>query len=442
MTGPRASSFDPIQVPDHVWDAHQAELHARDVGTLFRLAKRYAGASQNRIAAATGVPQSRVNALMNNRGGPVTSIDVLHRIADGLNLPDDARIRLGLAPKTTGGWRPLIDRTPPSCVMGPPETGRGFKAWPHATAELDRALQRREVSLEAVHALEDLVVLLRRLDDEIGPGQLIGTVTMHLASVSTLLAQAEPAGNAFRGLSGAAASLSQLAGWLSFDLNDTNGAHRHLATAHRAATASGDQLLAAYALSWQSVIVGQDDPDAGLALASAAHRRVGADAPASVHAWLGRVEAEVSAGRGDRSSAEEALDRVAQAAAAPRTERDPAWTYFIDDSQIAAYRGVCYVRLGLGRQAEAALHAALDGLPASFVRDRCLYLTYLGAAHLLQRQPEAAARAAIHALPLALRTESLRSLKRLADIDRALTEWPELPEVQELHDLLVTYRYG
>lgn len=91
------SSFDPIRLPDEVWRAHTADLQARDVGALFRLARKYAGASQNRISAATGIPQSRVNALMNNRSGPVSTLEMFERVADGLNLPDHARASLGLA---------------------------------------------------------------------------------------------------------------------------------------------------------------------------------------------------------------------------------------------------------------------------------------------------------------------------------------------------------
>jgi transcriptional regulator with XRE-family HTH domain len=93
----RGTALEPIHVPDHVWYDHETELGDRDVGALFRLARRYAGASQHRIAAATGVPQSRVNRLINNRCGPVTRIDVLERIADGLNLPGRARGLMGLA---------------------------------------------------------------------------------------------------------------------------------------------------------------------------------------------------------------------------------------------------------------------------------------------------------------------------------------------------------
>jgi hypothetical protein len=60
-TGIAGIAFEPIHVPDPVWRRHEATLAARDAGVLFRLAKQYAGASQNRIAAVTGVAQSRVN---------------------------------------------------------------------------------------------------------------------------------------------------------------------------------------------------------------------------------------------------------------------------------------------------------------------------------------------------------------------------------------------
>lgn len=96
------SAFEPIRVPDHVWRQHETALMARDVGAVFRVAKQYAGASQNRIAAATGVVQSRVNALMNrNRGGVVASIEVLRRVR---GRPEPSR-RCPAAPGAGGPGR-------------------------------------------------------------------------------------------------------------------------------------------------------------------------------------------------------------------------------------------------------------------------------------------------------------------------------------------------
>ena len=89
----------PVRLPDAVWTSeHTRELlRTRRVGELFLLAKKHAGASQARIAAATGLNQGEVSRIQ--RGDRwVTAIDVLERIADGLAMPNQARVHLGLAP--------------------------------------------------------------------------------------------------------------------------------------------------------------------------------------------------------------------------------------------------------------------------------------------------------------------------------------------------------
>lgn len=302
--------------------------------------------------------------------------------------------------------------------------------------ELSRALVRRHLSASTVRALADLVQTLRRLDDEIGPARLLGSVTGNLAWVTQLLGEVDHRGAPFQGLCKVAGELAQLAGWLSFDMNRSDAAVRHLRSAHRAADAADDAALGAYALGWRSLVVSQTDPAAGLALARAARRQAGGDVASSVNAWLSRVEAESLAGTGDRTAAEQALDQITLAAGRPRSERDPSWTYFIDAGQIAAYKGVVYMRLGDGPAAEVALREALDALQPSFVRDRCLYLTYLAAAHLQQRQPEIAAAVAADAFRLATETDSPRSITRLRHLRRGLDAWPSLPAVQELDELL------
>ncbi|MCX4691038.1 helix-turn-helix transcriptional regulator [Streptomyces sp. NBC_01408] len=88
----------PTALPDWAWeraDVRQA-LRARDVGAVFRAVQQYSGVSQARIAAAVGMTQARVNEIINRRR-EVSRLDVYERIADGLNMPDDARHLLGLA---------------------------------------------------------------------------------------------------------------------------------------------------------------------------------------------------------------------------------------------------------------------------------------------------------------------------------------------------------
>lgn len=59
---------------------------------------KHLGASQTRIGTATGLAQGTVCVIMNG-SRQVMAIDVLERIADGLAMPDAARLRLGLAPR-------------------------------------------------------------------------------------------------------------------------------------------------------------------------------------------------------------------------------------------------------------------------------------------------------------------------------------------------------
>ncbi|MFJ4907736.1 helix-turn-helix domain-containing protein [Streptomyces sp. NPDC093249] len=85
-------------------DVRQA-LRARNIGAVFRHVQQYSGASQARIAAAVDLSQGRVNEIIHGRR-EVSRLDVYERIADGLNMPDDARHLLGLAAsreKRTGG---------------------------------------------------------------------------------------------------------------------------------------------------------------------------------------------------------------------------------------------------------------------------------------------------------------------------------------------------
>jgi hypothetical protein len=65
------SAFQPVRLPDAVWSSQDtvSVLRDRRIGQLFVLARRYAGASQARIAAATGLNQSAERP-----GRPVSSL--------------------------------------------------------------------------------------------------------------------------------------------------------------------------------------------------------------------------------------------------------------------------------------------------------------------------------------------------------------------------------
>lgn len=94
----------PMAMPARAWQdpTLRAALSARDIGSVLRGVQKHTGASQARIAAAIGATQGRVSELIQGRR-IVTTLDMFDRIADGLEMPDDARMLLGLAPVHPAG---------------------------------------------------------------------------------------------------------------------------------------------------------------------------------------------------------------------------------------------------------------------------------------------------------------------------------------------------
>src|SRR5262245_25942024 len=115
------------EIPGTLWDRPEMRgaLQVRDFGRVFELLRQYAGLSQTAIGSLTGLAQGKVSDIMNGRH-QVTAFDVVERIADGVSMPDAARITLGLAPHTALAL--LIPRQ---------DDGPGFAA-PTAPPSVDR----------------------------------------------------------------------------------------------------------------------------------------------------------------------------------------------------------------------------------------------------------------------------------------------------------------
>jgi tetratricopeptide (TPR) repeat protein len=109
-------AMDPLSIPASLWSRPDtlAALRDRDIGRLFKLVYKYGGASQTRIGIAVGMSQDKISAYMNG-GRHVTALQTFERIADGLSMPDQARLAMGIAPRTT----PAVAATKPRDT--PPE---------------------------------------------------------------------------------------------------------------------------------------------------------------------------------------------------------------------------------------------------------------------------------------------------------------------------------
>jgi hypothetical protein len=98
----RRKLFDPVAVPAAFWrrDDVQVALARREVGRLFQIyLNAFPGCTQTQLALLTEHDRSDIsNWVRGKRHGRVSDIEVLVRITDGLLMPDEARVLLGLAP--------------------------------------------------------------------------------------------------------------------------------------------------------------------------------------------------------------------------------------------------------------------------------------------------------------------------------------------------------
>jgi len=97
-----AEAAEPVTIPPDLWERPEMldALQKRNIGQVFRLIRQYAGVSQTRIGIAVNLSQGKVSEIMRG-SAQVTALDVFERIADGLRMPDSARLALGLAPPLT-----------------------------------------------------------------------------------------------------------------------------------------------------------------------------------------------------------------------------------------------------------------------------------------------------------------------------------------------------
>src|ERR1019366_3791103 len=104
----RDSAFGHVAIPPDFWSRPDVRgaLASRDMGELFRLLRQRAGISQMRIGA-----RGKVH---------VTTVDSFTRIADGLNMPDQARLTLGLAPGRADGTTDRLVATTAEAALPSP----------------------------------------------------------------------------------------------------------------------------------------------------------------------------------------------------------------------------------------------------------------------------------------------------------------------------------
>jgi hypothetical protein len=288
--------------------------------------------------------------------------------------------------------------------------------------------------------LEGIVPGLRRQGDVVGPGLTLQSVMAHRQLAHRL---AKTAADNFqtRAIS-VYAELTQLAGWLCFNMGDYRAAQHYYDAARGAAHDAHNVELVTYVLCTMShLATWQDKPRIGIdhAVAAAAWATQLQNPIATAYAADVLVRAYVADNQADNCRA--TLDRERTALLTPASDAPPAsWWYFYDESFYWRTEAECALKL---RQPEAALEALSTSLtlvdPANL--HNCTHRLLFRAEARIQQDDIAEASTIIGDVAhLTAVRPSQRISQRIDSLRDALEPWERTKPVRELDERLKSYR--
>jgi tetratricopeptide (TPR) repeat protein len=243
-----------------------------------------------------------------------------------------------------------------------------------------------------------------------------------------------------------ASQQAQIVGEIYFDIHQFDQALSYLKVALQTAQRANNDSSYSVSLARVSLLFTySNQPEEALPYLLAAHRPGTQPATMTTASWLAALEAEVHANQFRativRSSSRclKALERAEGVVHQPKTGDDPYGTGF-SPGNLAAFKGVCYLRLQQPENAQAVLHVALKQTPSLTEHRAAIILTDLAEAYVQQAEIEEACKHARQALEITLQTKSLHSLQRVEALRPQLERWTSTSYVQDVDDVLIMTR--
>lgn len=419
----------PSRLPDHlphavIQRADFAEACARrDIGAVFRLARKWAGFTNSHLARRCEMGVSQVADYASGRT-TATAVAIFERVSDGLHVP--GRMLL-LGPRS---WerQPLPFDTPQTRTdeEGSTAKRRQFLAGAAvgAAAILPTSANgatARKVTDGDIAAIDFAAASIRSLDNQFGGDSAHALALSYLTShVMPLVDQGDYTAATGRKLFRCAAELSQLTAWTGYDsahAGDIGVYFRHALELSAAAneTAYGGEILAA--LSHQAIHAGQ--PSKALQYAQAS-KDIGirTHTPA-LHTEAAILEANAFALIGDRRQCALKMSEAESAFALASDANTPSWLGYLDSVYIAARFAHIFRDLGDFDKAREFAGQA-DALNVEFHRTRTLNLTVLATTYT-QSEPDRACAIGSDLIADAHNLKSRRALTYLCRLRDDLT---------------------
>jgi hypothetical protein len=309
---------------------------------------------------------------------------------------------------------------------------------PRRTAAANGGSPRTDLAMMGYTA--DVVAGLRRLGGAVGPRT---TLPSAMALRSAIAAMAR---NAPETVTAAALAvygdLTQLIGWLMFNLGDRGAARYYYDDARSAADRAGNADLVTYALSASSQLaLAQGDPRDAIDHAHAARQAARRGGSLFAVAYAADVTARAYAAAGQAGRCRAALDRehAALGEIGPATLRAP-WWYFYDTSFYWGTESECALRLGMAVEAAEAAGRSLGLMAPVNLHNSALTLALQAEALIRQGETDAACQALTDAARVTTLNSSRRISLRIEELREQLRPAGGTAAVRELDGKLAAFR--
>ncbi|MFG3283782.1 regulator [Streptomyces sp. NPDC048111] len=324
------------------------------------------------------------------------------------------------------------DPAPQSTATRIPAQGRPSVPRQRTT---DRGPGQRVTSGD-IAALRSVGELFRTLDHAYGGGHARQALVRYLEHEAEPMLRGTYGENVGRRLFAAAADLTRLAGWTSYDIAAHGLAQRYFVQALRLSQAAGDRAYGSYVLvtmSRQAVYLGHGRE--AVQLARVAQQGVGAAAPPVVQSLLNAVEARGHGVLGEVRACTASLVRAERALESARPGDDvPHWARPFDEAQLADEFGHCHRDLQQYRAAAQHAERSLQLRAPGYARSRLFCRVVLATARLGLGELDQACALGAEAAQQAGEMRSARAVEYVRDFERRLEPYRDAAAVRTYRD--------
>ncbi|MCB5170225.1 regulator [Streptomyces bambusae] len=396
-------------------------LSAQDLG-LDACAPVYAGLE---FAATPEEAVDIASGLWRKDSGSHTELRKIAFTPAGLVVPSRDWL-IGRADERVGRGE-----TPP----GPRVPGQPRTATVPRQRQIDRGPGQR-VTGGDIAALRSVSELFRALDHAYGGGHARQALVRYLEHEAEPMLRGTYGETTGRRLFAAAADLTRLAGWTSYDIAAHGLAQRYYVQALRLAQAAGDRAYGAYVLvtmSRQAVYLGHGRE--AVQLARVAQQGVGSGAPPVVQALLHAAEARGHGVLGEVRACTASLVRAERALGGARPGDDtPHWARSFDEAQLADEFGHCHRDLQQYRAAAQHAERSLQLRSPAYARSRLFCRIVLATARLGLGELDQACTLGAEAAQQAMEMRSARAVEYVRDFERRLEPHRDAAAVRNYRD--------